>query len=769
MSICLLRRARLVAALALTVAACDEAADAGGSPTVVALDATAPLQADAAPPPVGPDATPTPDAAPPADAAVAPPVDGGVEPPPGAKPPGRPCNCDDECAAVNGQAGACVMGLCMVAPSAQCGGGEVNGCPAGFQCWSLQGGAGPFCWPDCEHIGADQCAGECDGDGSCAPSAGSACDAACSAYCGGAAVSGNIGSACADDSDCGGATCYAAEGWIDGYCLSFGCGAAGAACGEGGTCVSGVADDNVCFASCAGPDDCRPGYRCSGSNDGDVCFAGCTGDADCPGGTVCGGDELCVVDFRCSPARSNAGECPAGEICTDGACVPFACEPDGPMEPNETQAEAAAVDGPVEGLQICAGDNDWFSFTPSAAETIYTVGHHSEWGSGNLDAALVNAEGDRVDLAWLLPEGYHDENPRGPMDLEAMSLVGSPDAARFGLHIFGAGGATNNYDLVFREIPYVDGPDCRAAGYSAQECMGITPRGGLDTSTYIVFPAGHPADPYIGEGVFFASGLSRNNTPTYVPSSAHWARRELVMAVRHAIHVVQATYPGTGPLGIGEISMRDGTTPNGHPNGTHYYGANVDLAYYIREDAQHGWGNLVYRPICSDQPNLPDWSHVDTDNHTGHYGECIPGSENTHIVDIPRSALLFATLCATGRVRVFGVDTSVEQALKTEYGRLRDEGTITDRAYNLCMRAQASANDDGSWVWHFNHSHVSLCAQDCGRGKSGAVERLHPGTDWERRLSIAAGPAGERRASSVMAREVAPRRAKPTLDVAKGP
>lgn len=229
------------------------------------------------------------------------------------------------------------------------------------------------------------------------------------------------------------------------------------------------------------------------------------------------------------------------------------------------------------------------------------------------------------------------------------------------------------------------------------------------------------------------------------------------MAIRHAIHVVQQTYPGTTPLGVGEISMRDGTTPNGHPNGTHYYGANVDLAYYIREDAQRGWGNLVYRPICSDQPNLTDWSHVDTDGHTGHYGECIPGSDATHIVDIPRTALLLATLCGTGRMRVFGVDTSIEAQLKTEYRRLRDEGTITANAYNACMRSQASANDDGSWVWHFNHSHVSFCVEACPGQKADVIERLDPGLDWQRRISIDRPPRGAGFTPDVMPREVAPR------------
>lgn len=738
--------ARLVACTVLLAAlvACDDGgADPEGPGPILVVDQG--LPGDLA---LAPDMAVV-DAAPPLDAAP----DPDMAPPPVEGPPGSACGCDADCAAVDGQAGICVVGICMIAPSQDCGGGEVNGCPTGFQCWAMGGGAGPFCWPDCAAI--DDCAGACDGDGSCAPAEGNACDAMCSTHCGGNVSTGDIGGACADDGDCNGATCYAAEGWVNGYCLDFGCAAPGEACGDGGRCISGLADDPVCMGACASDDDCRPGYQCGNTDDGMICFAGCAGDDGCPAGFVCGAEEVCVVDYRCSPARPQNGECPVGEVCTDGACVPFVCDPEGVLEPNESQEAAQLIDGSVEGLQICTDDRDWFRFTPSAEGMIYSVGHTAEYASGNLDLNLFTAAGDLHEQTRLLPDGYHPENPRGPMNLEAFSLLGHPDAAEFAALVFPRGAAQNNYDLRVEQIPYVDGPDCEAAGFTKHQCQGITPEGRLDVSQYIVFPAGHPADPYIGDGVFFDSGLSNSNTPSYVPSSARWARREMVMAIRHAVHVVQQTYPGTTPLGIGEISMIDGTTPNGHPNGTHYYGANVDLAYYIREDAQRQWGNITYRPICSDQPNLSDWSHVDTDNSTGNYGECIPGSEDTHIVDIPRTALLLATMCATRRVRVFGVDTSIAAQLKAEYRRLRDEGVITQEAYNICMRTQASADDDGSWVWHFNHSHVSFCAQDCPGQKAGDAEPLRPREDPVQGLSLMPGHGPHLHASPAVApREV---------------
>ena len=67
----------------------------------------------------------------------------------------------------------------------------------------------------------------------------------------------------------------------------------------------------------------------------------------------------------------------------------------------------------------------------------------------------------------------------------------------------------------------------------------------------------------------------------------------------------------------------------------------------------------------------------------------------------------------TGRIRVFGVDTAVEADLDAEYARLRDEGIITQATFNALHASQATANDHSSWVWHFNHIHLSLCYDDC--------------------------------------------------------
>ena len=96
--------------------------------------------------------------------------------------PGASCACDADCAAVDGHAGACVLGLCMTTPTADCASsGSTAECPAGFQCWGVRGADVDMCWPDCD---AYACDGACDDDGSCTPIESlSQCDDSCAAHC----------------------------------------------------------------------------------------------------------------------------------------------------------------------------------------------------------------------------------------------------------------------------------------------------------------------------------------------------------------------------------------------------------------------------------------------------------------------------------------------------------------------------------------------------------------------------------------------------------
>ena len=171
-----------------------------------------------------------------------------------------------------------------------------------------------------------------------------------------------------------------------------------------------------------------------------------------------------------------------------------------------------------------------------------------------------------------------------------------------------------------------------------------------------------------------------------------------------ALTATGAFLTGMVSVGIGEVTMPDGTTPAGHPNYTHHYGGNIDFSYFIREDARP-FGQLAYRQICNDASSLRDWSCVDTDGSAGQFGECISDCGDGHIVDIPRTALFLAAMGESGLIRVFGVDTAVDDELDAELTRLHGEGVAGASAARDHM---ASADDHSSWVWHFNHIHMSF-------------------------------------------------------------
>lgn len=524
---------------------------------------------------------------------------------------------------------------------------------------------------------------------------------------------GSIGGRCVSDADCAGSDtmCYREAGWVEGYCMWFGCPEAGEECLGSGICVGGLASDgsNICMGSCE--EGCRPGYECVEGDDGyPICWPGCDlADPDCPAGYLCTDIETepgsgryverCIEDRSCSPERPD-GECRPGQVCREGECVPFECD-DTVMEPNETRSAAVELTGPAEGLQICNGDDDWFELTPTGTGDeglIYMVGIDYSFGSGDLEIEMIMADGTTSNSATIELDSYHEEHPSGggPMNIEGFTVVGSPDVETFAFHVSGRGRAVNDYDLLYATIPYVDGPDCREAGYTSFECSGFTSSGSFDPSAMMMMPITHAADPYIGDGFLYDSFAVGN----FVGSSSQYARRDLIMALRHAMRVVQDTYPDTEPLGMGEITMPDGTTPWGHPYGTHYLGSTIDVAYFVDPEELEPYGNICYRQICA--PGSPsDTTNVGLTTT----GTCNPGSEDTHIVDVPRTALFMAEMAATGLLRVYGVDPAPEADLDEEFSRLEDTGHPGASQARALM---ATSNDHSSWVWHWHHIHIAL-------------------------------------------------------------
>ena len=104
-------------------------------------------------------------------------------------PPGSLCTCDDDCTTTGSHRGVCIAGICMAESleiegvdetELEAGGcliaDRTEGCYEGSRCW------GGVCFPDCDSF---DCAGVCDSDDSCIPSADATllCDNTCSLFC----------------------------------------------------------------------------------------------------------------------------------------------------------------------------------------------------------------------------------------------------------------------------------------------------------------------------------------------------------------------------------------------------------------------------------------------------------------------------------------------------------------------------------------------------------------------------------------------------------
>jgi hypothetical protein len=422
-------------------------------------------------------------------------------------------------------------------------------------------------------------------------------------------------------------------------------------------------------------------------------------------------------------ARAAGDAAPRADAAPDGPAVVVTADagPCGPGEPdNDSAATAPALPGAGDGHVVCADDEDWYRIEPTAAGKLYVVGQRSSLDDGDLDTDLVDGSRAVLGASYINEGMFHEENGVGPTDTEVFTVVGKPGAAPLWLRVYGWQGAQNRYAIVSRAIDWRDGR-CQDL-FPRDECRAQA-AGAPDPAKLIVFPITTADDPFLGRGAFTLTGLGAGG---HTPVSRMWARRELIMILRQAIRAVQDEFPGTAPLGVGDISMPDGTTPEGHPNHTHDNGANIDFAYYIDPARHRAWGNLSYRQICCDAASLDDWSCVDLDRTSAGYGTCKTSS--AHIVDVPRTAMVIAKIAGSGRLRVIGVEARVKAALEAELGRLAAGGKITAAERDAALARMASKDDHASWLWHFNHMHASFCAGDCAakRASTPAVEGLWP-------------------------------------------
>jgi hypothetical protein len=170
-------------------------------------------------------------------------------------------------------------------------------------------------------------------------------------------------------------------------------------------------------------------------------------------------------------------------------------------------------------------------------------------------------------------------------------------------------------------------------------------------------------------------------------------RREVIYLVRYAAAATEAQFENTNPIGLLDMSQADGDTPGRvedqlrHPEGTHVYGNDIDIAYY-----QTGDDNLG-RSVCQND---------------GYYCTAEP-----NILDARRTAFFISRLLDSKRVRVIGVDTMIRTMILDAADDLESEGILNSGArFNI----DRFLGYGSGWPFHQHHLHLSWDWEDGHQG-----------------------------------------------------
>jgi len=397
-------------------------------------------------------------------------------------------------------------------------------------------------------------------------------------------------------------------------------------------------------------------------------------------------DGVCIAtDILCSTTKLD-GYCPGVLVCKNGECAVGTSDcQDTQFEPNESQGAASPLAiGTYEGVQICAGDEDWYRVDVPQG-TLATVGIEFNNSAGDLDLLAYNAEGTFLGSRYMLANysGYYRANET---NTEYLSVLANNEGARTYLfRVRGYKNAVNTYKLTLTTTPFKDGADCASIPELAAQC-----------GTRFEFPFPDPDDGFVGNGYNFDT--SDWYYAFFVFANYRWLQLKVILAVRNAIHEVQQKFPGTNSLSLGDMVQKDGKTPGTdigelrHPAGSHASGLNIDLAYYQTRSTN----DLTW--ICDEDVDLYDG------------GEFCPDGL-THVVDLPRTAFFLMTLVQHADFDVVGVDTAVEQDILDEAKAQVDEAANTNPdkrwfAPAVYTKLAGRVVSGGDWTYHFDHMHV---------------------------------------------------------------
>lgn len=350
------------------------------------------------------------------------------------------------------------------------------------------------------------------------------------------------------------------------------------------------------------------------------------------------------------------------------------------FEPNDSLSSASdAPLGVTTNLSICQGDEDWMRVVVPAG-TITRVGIETNLKDGDLDLVIYDEQGRIVGSrdGATYPYTYRAQET----NTEFFGLYSKQGGAVYHLRVVGHGNAQNSYKLHVDHFDYKDGASCTGAGFSSTDCEGR----GANGSGLVPFPFPDPDDSVLGEGYDFASH-----------ANYRFARRELIMLVRHAIAETRRAFPSTKLLSLSDICQMDGTTPGydvdspRHPQSTHDQGGNIDIAYFQTDGAND------LEIVCNDGA-----THAD--------GYCTEAAKKKHKVDLPRQAFFMAKLFASPRTRVIGVDTVLAPLIKGAAETLAALPKGNPRRISSAELAAFSSQlaYGSGWPYHHHHIHLSM-------------------------------------------------------------
>lgn len=355
--------------------------------------------------------------------------------------------------------------------------------------------------------------------------------------------------------------------------------------------------------------------------------------------------SLSLLAAGCTPEKDS----PVTADCTEAKNDAF-----------EMASALAATEATYGGLEICAGDTDWYELEVQPGQYVFFEidFDHSQ---GDLALDVFDVNGKRLNAS------------DSGLDYERVAVLGSgTEPMTYVMKVFGYGGDTGSYELQIRSFDYAgDAKDCDRDD-SKNDCLRI-----------MQFPAPLQSDPYR-----FDSAAEFQN-----------ARRELVMLVRWALAKTYERYPDEKPLGLIDMSERDGSTPGTayddlrHPEGTHIEGNDMDIAYFQTTPDNRA------RVVCQND---------------GYYCTSESNTMNAEV-----QAYFMAQLFSTSRVRVIGVDVTLEDDLVDAAQALYAAGAITIGQKNAFSSMVASGS---GWPFHHHHIHLSLDWDEGYEARMGGAE-----------------------------------------------